>query len=79
MSLSRRIKTEAGLQEEEIARVVRAYIGVEAQNWRGRQTNAVLPRVLTKVDEVRAAGNAPDVGKIIKQVFIERDLAGLLE
>lgn len=79
MSLSRRIKTEAGLQEEEVARAVRAYVAVLAANFRGRQVNATLPRVLTKIDEARAAGNAPDVAKIIKQVFLERDLAGLLD
>lgn len=79
MSISRQVKPKEVLQENAVARAVRAYVTVQAQNWREEQINAVLPRVLTKIDEVRAANNAPDVGKIIKQVFIERDLAGLLE
>lgn len=79
MSISRQVLPKETLQEHAVSRAVRAYVGVLAANYREEQINAVLPRVLTKVDEVRAAGNAPDVQKIIKQVFLERDIAGLLD
>lgn len=79
MSISRQVKPKEVLQENAVARAVRAYVTIQAQNWREEQVNATLPRVMVKIDEARAAGNAPDVYKIVKQVFLERDLAGLLD
>lgn len=79
MTISRSTKTREALEDSAIARAIRAYYTVEAQNWREAQVNATLPRVLVLVDEARARGDAIDVAALIRQVHLERDIAALLE
>jgi hypothetical protein len=78
MSVSREIKDKTVLEDNAVARAIRAFYTVQAQNWRETQVNAVLPRVLVLVDEARAKGDAVDVGALIRKVHLDRDISGLL-
>jgi len=72
-------KSDTVLQDEDIADAVRSFIALQARSWQRRQKNAVLPKVSRMVLDARDNGDEPDVPGIIRQVWLERDLTGLLE
>jgi hypothetical protein len=78
--IARRPKTDTELDDESIASYVRGFVQVMAADWRRRQLNSVLPKVMNLVDEARAKGHEPDVRKILDQVWIDKDgPAGMLD
>lgn len=72
--MSRIRKTEEQLQDQEVVRTIKAFLTVQATNWKDRQANHILPYVLHEIDEQRAAGNAIDVRELVKQVWLERQV-----
>jgi len=72
-------RSDTQLQDDDIADAVRSFIALQARSWQRRQKNAVLPRVLRMAVDARDNGDEPDVPGIIRQVWLERDLTGLLE
>lgn len=72
-------KSDIELQDDDIADAVRSFIALQARSWQRRQKNAVLPKVLRMAVDARDNGDEPDVPGIIRQVWLERDLTGLLE
>ena len=74
MTISRGRKTEEVLQDAAVADAVRTFIAVQARDWVRRQQNELIPQVLRLVDDARAAGDAPDVPAIIRQVHLDRQV-----
>ena len=82
IGISRVIVDESRLIDGEIGRLVRAKIGLLADNWVARQVNAILPRVLIKVDEVRSTSGSRDeidYHALVDQVWADHEMTSLLE
>lgn len=79
MTPGRIMKTEEQLEDDSIIAYIRGFVTVQAADWRRRQLNAVLPRVMQAVDEARAAGHAIDTEALVKQVWLNHRLPTLDE
>ena len=74
MTISRSQKSEETLEEAVIVDTIRQFINVQSRDWVRRQQNALIPAVLRLVDDARAAGDAPDVAALIRQVWLHGEL-----
>lgn len=76
---ARNAKSDAELDDEAAIDYVRSFVGVMASDWRRRQLNDILPKVMGAIDTARERGDVPDVREIMKLVWLEEGPKGLLE
>ncbi len=80
MTIGRIKKTDTELDDDSVAAYIRAFVAVQAADWRKRQVNALLPDVLQQVDAARARGKQPDMHAILRKIWTDHaGPAGLLD